>query len=69
MNESFKCKLDFDHNLYDIELSDVFNECLFRDIFDKITQIIELISNQKITFDSHHFEVNIEHIFGFTYSN
>jgi len=59
MCEPFKCHFQYNNNKYDIELSEEFSkEVSFESIFMKVKQIIDLIANKNISFDSHVFEVS-----------
>ncbi len=61
MSPNFKCFVDFNNNRYDIEINDNINSVSFNNIFNKIKQIIFLVCDQNITFETHLFEVIIYH--------
>jgi hypothetical protein len=59
MSEKFECFLNYNNNRYDIVINDNLKSVSFNNIYNKIREIIELIFGQKITFETHLFEVMI----------
>ncbi len=59
MSKKFECFINYNNNRYDIVINDNLKSVSFNNIYNKIREIIELIFDQKITFETHFFEVMI----------
>jgi hypothetical protein len=59
MSKKYECFINYNNNRYDIVINDNLKSVSFNNIYNKIQEIIELIFDQKITFETHLFEVII----------